>query len=218
MDATSRSERLEKKFALRDAANDDDFKWIVELAVELAEVTVAPLRGVWGEKARYFAGRSITDLIPYSQSGAIRFLIATDRETDERVGYLILNTDHEGPFEERETYIEDMGVISEYLGKRVGHYLTDQAAKISAEAGVPYLGAHISFANRRALLAALGNGFELESYRIVRPCTPEAMEATRASEGALERQEQNEKTRRAVLSRRIKRRQRRAERQARRGR
>ena len=179
------------------------------LAEELAEVTVPPLRGVWGEQARLFARTSITNLLPYAKSGVIRFLVATDRETNERVGYLILNMHHEGPFEERETYIEDMGVVSDYLGKRVGHFLTDQAARLSAEAGVDYLGAHVSFANRRALLAALGNGFELESYRIVRPCSDRAQQATSESEAALERQEQNEKMRRTLLSRRIKRRQRR---------
>lgn len=202
---------LEEKFALRDATSQDQ-TWLIDLAEELAEVTVAPLRGVWGEQARQFARTSITNLLPYGRTGSVRFLIAIDRETEERVGYLILNMHHEGPFEERETYIEDMGVISEYLGKRVGHYLTDQAARISAEAGVDYLGAHISFANRRALLAALGNGFELESYRIVRPCTERAQQATAESESALERQEQNEKMRKTLLSRRIKRRQRRSSR------
>ena len=207
--------KLEEKFSLRDAS-EDDHRWILDLAQELAEVTVPPLRGVWGEKARHWARSSIVELIPYSRSQSMRFIVAIDRASQERVGYLILNMHHDGPFDDRETYIEDMGVVSEYLGKRVGHYLTDQAARISAEAGVPYLGAHISFANRRALMAALGNGFELESYRIVRPCTEEAKQATKESEAALERQAQNEKTRRTILSRRIKRRQRKAQREQRR--
>ena len=202
------SKSLEEKFALREATAKDK-AWIVQLAEDLAEVTVPPLRGVWGEKARLFARESVSALYRFNATGEVRFLIAIDRETEEKVGYLILNMHHEGPFEERETYIEDMGVVSEYLGKRVGHYLTDQAARISAEAGVDYLGAHISFANRRALLAALGNGFELESYRIVRPCTERASKATAESDQALERQEQNEKVRRTLLARRIKRRQRR---------
>lgn len=206
--------RLEELFTLRDAT-DDDIAWILGLAEELAEVTVPPLRGVWGEKARTFARQSISSLIPYAKLGAYRFLVATDQQSTERVGYLILNMNHESPFEERETYIEDMGVVSDYLGKRVGHYLTDQAARVTAEAGVGYLGAHISYSNRRALLAALGNGFELESYRIVRPCTGAAVETTKASEGALERQEQLEKNRRAILSRRLKRRQRRSARKER---
>lgn len=209
--------KLGHLFALRDANSEDDRQWMLGLAQDLAEVTVAPLRGVWGEQARAFARSSITELFSYESSKQWKFLIATDRANDERVGYLILNMDHECPFDRRETYIEDMGVVSEYLGKRVGHFLTDEAARISGEAGVHYLGAHISFSNRRALLAALGNGFELESYRIVRPCTPEAIETTKASEGALERQTQLEKTRKAVLSRKIKRRQRTAARAARRG-
>jgi len=201
--------RLDELFTLRDATSDD-FHWILDLAEELAEVTVAPLRGVWGERARAFARTSITKLIPHCKAGTYRFLVALDQATQARVGYLILNLYQECPFETRETYIEDMGVVSEYLGKRVGHYLTDQAARISAEAGVHYLGAHISFSNQRALLAALGNGFELESYRIVRPCTPEAIQTTEASGAALERQEQSEKLRRTLLSRRLKRRQRKA--------
>ncbi len=199
--------KLNEIFTLRDATSDD-MGWLLSLAEDLAEVTVAPLRGVWGEHARRFARESITKLIPYSRSGGMRFLIACDRASGEKVGYLILNMHHECPFEQRETYIEDMGVVSEYLGKRAGHFLTDEAARISGEEGVHYLGAHISFSNRRALLAALGNGFELESYRIVRPCTPEAVETTKGSEAALERQTQLEKTRKAVLNRRIKRRQR----------
>ena len=199
---------LDEMFALRDATARDK-EWIVQLAEDLAEVTVSPLRGVWGDKAREFARESVTSLFRFNSTGEVRFLIATDRETDERVGYLILNMHHECPFEARETYIEDMGVVSDYLGKRVGHYLTDQAARISAEAGVDYLGAHISFSNRRALLAALSNGFELESYRIVRPCTDRAIQAKSESDQALERQDQNEKMRRTLLARRIKRRQRR---------
>jgi hypothetical protein len=199
--------KLNEIFTLREASSDD-MDWLVGLAEELAEVTVAPLRGVWGEHARRFARESIAKLIPYSRSGSMRFLVACDRASGERVGYLILNMHHEDPFETRETYIEDMGVVSEYLGKRAGHFLTDEAARISAEAGVHYLGAHISFSNRRALLAALGNGFELESYRIVRPCTAQALETTAGSEAALERQTQLEKTRKAMLNRRIKRRQR----------
>ena len=209
--------KLSHLYELREVETDEERHWLLELAQDLAEVTVAPLRGVWGEHARAFAKSSIIELFTYQNTRQWRFYIATDRATAERVGYLILNMDHECPFDRRETYIEDMGVVSEYLGKRVGHFLTDEAARISAEAGVHYLGAHISFSNRRALLAALGNGFELESYRIVRPCTPEAIETTKASEGALERQAQLEKTRKAVLSQRIKRRQRSAARAARRG-
>lgn len=201
--------RLNELFSLCDA-DSEDRAWILDLAEELAEVTVAPLRGVWGEQARKFARESISALMRYVHSGEIRFLVARERASGRRVGYLILNMQHECPFEKRETYIEDMGVVSEFLGKRVGHFLTDEAARLSAEAGVPYLSAHISFANRRALLAALGNGFELESYRIVRPCTPEAIATTAASESALDRQAQLEKTRKALLNRRIKRRQRRS--------
>ena len=200
--------RLDELFSLRDAS-DDDLLWILDLAEELAEVTVPPLRGVWGAQARAFARASISKLIPDRRDGSLRFLVACDRSNEARVGYLILNLYHECPFEMRECYIEDMGVVSEYLGKRVGHFLTDEAARISGEAGIPYLSAHVSFSNQRALLAALGNGFELESYRIVRPCTPEAAQATRESGIALERQEQAEKLRRTLLFRHIKRRQRR---------
>lgn len=200
---------LSELYTLRDA-NQEDLDWILDLAEDLAEITVAPLRGLWGQPARAWARESISRLVPQVREGSMRFLVACDRTTGQRVGYLLLNLYSECPFERRETYIEDMGVISEYLGRRAGHFLTDEAARISAEAGVPYLGAHVSFANRRALLAALGNGFELESYRIVRPCTQAAREVMNQSEAALERQEQLEKTRRLVLSRRLKRRQRRS--------
>jgi len=202
---------LNEKFAIHDAS-DDELPWLLNLAETLAEITVPPLRGVWGKKAREFAGRTLRDLIPYRAAGLIRFLIATDRSTGEKVGYVVLNMNHESPMEDRETYIEDLGVVSDYLGKRVAHFLGDQAARISREAGVDYLGAHISYSNRRALLTALSNGFELESYRIVRPCTDSAVQTTKDSEGALERQEQNEKMRRVLLSRKLKRRQRQADR------
>lgn len=205
---------LSERFSLHEADNED-LEWILALAESLAEVTVPPLRGVWGARARQFARNSITELIKWRHPNAYRFLIARDKSDRQRVGYLILNVNHEGPFEERESYIEDMGIVSEYLGKRAGHFLTDEAAKLSAELGIPYLGAHVSFTNRRALLAALGNGFELESYRIVRPCTEEAIQATKESEAALDRQDQAEKTRRALLSRRLKRRQRKAAREKR---
>lgn len=198
---------LHQLYRLRQA-DPDDLAWILNLAEELAEVTVAPLRGHWGPQARKFARDSIRQLIREIRTGSMQFLIASDRVTEERVGYLILNLESECPFEKREAYIEDMGVVSEYLGRQAGHFLTDEAARISAEAGLPYLSAHVSFANRRALLAALGNGFELESYRIVRPCTETARQLMDQSGAALERQEQNEKMRRLLLSRKLKRRRR----------
>jgi ribosomal protein S18 acetylase RimI-like enzyme len=200
---------MAEPYELREA-EPEDLAWILELAEQLAELTVAPLRGVWGQKARDFARLSISQLVPLARTGGMRFLLAWDRSTQQRVGYLLLNLNHECPFEKREAYIEDMGVVSEYLGRRVGHFLTDEAARISAEAGIHFLSAHVSFSNRRALLAALGNGFELESYRIVRPCTELARQLVEQSEHALERQEHSEKIRRLVHSRRVKRRQRRS--------
>lgn len=199
--------KLSHLYALRDADNDD-IAWILELAVQLAEVTVPPIRGAWGQAAQEFVRTSVSELLKY-RGGLIRFLVAIDRADNSRVGYLLLNTNHESPLDDREMYIEDMGVVSEYLGKRVGHFLTDEAARIAGEEGVDYLGAHISGANRRALLAALGNGFELESYRIARPCTDKAAEQTKDSERALERQAEAEKLRRVLLARKRRREQRR---------
>lgn len=201
-----------ESFILREA-DFEDSRWLLELAAELAEVTVSPLRGVWGERARRFAYDSIERLLPGQRTGGIHFLIACDRISGQRVGYLILNMFHECPFETRETYIEDMGVTSDFMGKGVDRFLTDQAARLTAEAGVPYMGAHISFANRRAYLAALrGNGFQLESYRVLRPCTAEALEATSTSVAALDRQKEIEQRRREFQRRRMKRRQRQQER------
>lgn len=186
-------------------ATFEDIGWIISLAEELAEVTVSPLQGVWGEKARVFARESIQKLVPFIASNGYKFLVCLDKHSSLPVGYLILNMFHESPYETRETYIEDMGVVSGYLGRRVPHFLVGEASRISAEEGVDFMGAHISCLNQRALLTALNIGFELESYRIVMPCTSQAREVVEGSSVALERQSQLEKNRRVIQSRRLKR-------------
>ncbi len=195
------------EYELREA-DREDLEWVVELAVKLAAVTVAPLRGLWGPAGQDFVASSVKQLIGLKATGQYRFLIASDKATGERVGYLILDLVHHDPTGGAEAFIEDMGIVSDYLGKRAGHFLTDQAARIAGEEGIDYLGAHISFSNRRALLAALGNGFELEFYRIVRPCTEQAKATVARADEALDFQQEAEQRRRVLLSRKIKRRQR----------
>lgn len=189
-------------------ATREDVEWISRLAVSLSGVTVAPLRGLWGEAGRQFVLDSVRQLFAMKATGKYRFLIAIDKATQERVGYLLLDLAHHEPTGANEAHIEDMGIVDEYLGRRAGHFLTDEAARVASEEGIDYLGAHISFSNRRALLAALGNGFELEYYRIVRPCTEQAKSTVARAEEALDLQAEGEKRRRILMSRRIKRRKR----------
>lgn len=164
-------------------ASARDMDWIRDLAVQASIHTFSGLRATAQEKSAYIAVE-FEELKRYVLQGAYRFLIAIDKEKDnKRVGYLFLNLYDQDDLGRRQTFVEDIAALPEYWGLGVGHILFDAATRVTVEEGLHFMGGEVAAENSR-IEAALRNNFFLESYRVVRPCTPEAeklMEEVRRS-------------------------------------
>ncbi|MBI3929278.1 MAG: GNAT family N-acetyltransferase [Armatimonadetes bacterium] len=89
-------------------------------------------------------------------------------------GFLILELRHvEETTGERQTHIYNMAVVPDHLGKRVDRALVREAARLTHRRGCKYMTGRITASNRRALLAALRQGFEIERYEVTMACGPE---------------------------------------------
>jgi GNAT superfamily N-acetyltransferase len=173
---------VNERFEVIDA-RAKDMDWIRDLAAQASIHTFSGLRATAQEKARYIAVE-FEELKRYALQGTYRFLIAIDKEKDsQRVGYLFLNLFDQDDLGRRQTFVEDIAALPEYWGLGVGHIMFDAATKLTAELGLHFMGGEVAAENSR-IEAALRNNFFLESYRVVRPCTPEAerlMEEVRES-------------------------------------
>lgn len=153
--------------------------FIRDLAVSASIHTFSGLRSTARERATYVS-QELDELVAYWRRGAYRFLLALDTEHDSRpVGYLLLNLYDQDELGRRQTFVEDIAALPEYWGLQVGHLLFDAATKLTAELGMHFMGGEVAAGNSR-IEAALRNNFYLESYRVFRPCTPEALEMMRA--------------------------------------
>lgn len=173
---------MNERFEIVDA-RAKDMDWIRDLAAQASIHTFSGLRATAQEKARYIA-LEFEELKRYALQGTYRFLIAIDKEKDnKKVGYLFLNLFDQDDLGRRQTFVEDIAALPEYWGLGVGHLMFDAATRVTAELGLHFMGGEVAAENSR-IEAALRNNFYLESYRVVRPCTPEAerlMEEVRKS-------------------------------------
>ena len=147
-------------------------KWIRDLAVSASIHTFCGVRSTPQQRAQYI-GQEFEELRAYVNEGSYRFLLAVDTENQRNAGYLLLNLYDQDDLGRRQTFVEDIAALPEYWGIGVGHVLFDAATKITADLGLHFMGGEVAAENSR-IEAALRNNFFLESYRVVRPCTPEA--------------------------------------------
>lgn len=145
--------------------------WIRDLAVSASIHTFSGLRSTAQQRAAYIA-LEFEELKRYALQGSYRFLLAIDKEINEPVAYLFLNLFDQDELGRRQTFVEDIAALPEYWGLGVGHFLFDAATRVTAELGLDFMGGEVAAENSR-IEAALRNNFHLESYRVVRPCTPE---------------------------------------------
>ena len=145
---------------------------ILELVTSASIFTFNALRSTSQERSRYVRSE-FTELKRYVRQGRYRFLVAKDRELQKTIGYLFLNLYHQDDLGRRQTFVEDIGAFPEYWGRGIGHALFDAATEVTAALGIDFMGGEVAATNPR-WQAALRNNFELESYRVVRPCTPRA--------------------------------------------
>lgn len=161
-------------------------EFIRDLAVSASIHTFSGLRSTAVQRAAYVA-EELEELKAYWRKGAYRFLLAIDTEdNNKRVGYLLLNLYDQDELGRRQTFVEDIAALPDYWGHQVGHLLFDEATRLTAELGLHFMGGEVAAENSR-IEAALRNNFFLESYRVFRPCTPEALEMMEEVKKAKER-------------------------------
>lgn len=155
-------------------AEEQDWDFILDLATSASIFTFNALRSTSDERSQ-FMRKEFTSLRLWVRQGKYRFLLARDRELDKPVGYLLLNLYGMDDLGRRQTFVEDIGALQEYWGRGIGHALFDHATELTASLGIDFMGGEVAAGNPR-WQAALRNRFELESYRVVRACTPRGQE------------------------------------------
>ncbi len=177
---------MAERFLITEAV-PQDMDNIRELAVAASVHTFSGLRSTPGERARYVA-QEFLELKSYHDRGLYRFLVAKDTERENAfAGYLLLNLYDQDDLGRRQTFVEDIASPPEYWGLGVGHLLFDAATEVTASLGLDFMGGEVS-ANNSRIEAALRNNFFLESYRVVRPCTPAGVQRMEEVKQSLERQ------------------------------
>jgi hypothetical protein len=197
---------VSERFTVVDA-RPQDFEWILELAVEASTFTFNGVRSTPAECAQGIRA-VFPELKRWVERGQYRFLVALEKDTGRPAGYLMLNLFDVDDLDRRQTFIQDAATFPEFFGKGAQHLLYAEAVRITAELGVDFMGMEFSAANPY-YETALRNGCFLESYRVIRPCTPaaydkmkvaqehrEALKAVRAKLGGLKERRQKSRARR----------------------
>ena len=160
----------DSRFEFVDAA-EADLEPMFRIASAASARTFNTIRSTTAERARYLESE-FRELVGYWRKGLYRFIVARELETQRVVGYLWLNLHHLDDLGRRQTYLEDLGALPEISGSGIGDGLIERAAAITAELGLDFMGAEIGIENP-VIEASYRRKFQLEAYKIVRPCTPD---------------------------------------------
>ena len=153
-------------------ARRSDLPFIRTLLADTLAESVPDVRDIPNERIEKMARTEVDLESMLDRRRQFAFLVATEGE--ERSGCLILEFNQvEETTGEAQTVIYHLAVTPKYLGHRVDRKLVTEAARITHRRGVRYMVGRISASNRRALLAAMRQGFELERHQLVMACGPE---------------------------------------------
>lgn len=153
-----------------------DLPFINELLIESLTESIPDLRDIPNQAIRERASREIDLEGMLARRREFAFLVALEGETP--AGFLILELNViEETTGEAQTLIYHLAVAPEFLGRRVDRRLISEAAKLTHSRGCRYMIGRISASNRRAVLSALRQGFELERHQVVMACGPNGGEA-----------------------------------------
>lgn len=156
-------------------ARRSDLDFVTELLIESLTESIPHPRDVTGEEIRDRARTELDLKEMLASRREYAFLIATI-DTDP-VGFLILELNQiEETTGEPQTLIYHLAVAPNYMGLRIDRVLINEAAKLTHSRGCRYMIGRISAGNRRALLTALRQGFELERHQVVIACGAEGKE------------------------------------------
>ncbi len=153
-----------------------DIPTIKKLSLEVAELAIPANRDVPNAQVREVAQAALQglDRLLFKRR-EVAMLVACDPDAGGRVvGFIFLEFNHiEETTGEAQSFINNLCVEDEYLGKYIGHKLVWEAAKLSYERGFRYMTSRITASNERALLSAIKLGFEIERYQLTLACGPE---------------------------------------------
>ena len=157
-------------------ARRSDLSFIQELLVDSLPESISDLRDIPGEDIRLRARTQLDLEGMLARRREYAFLVALEGE--KQAGFLFWELNEvEESTGESQTVIYHLAVAPVYLGLRVERLLVNEAAKLTHERGCRYMIGRISASNRRAFLAALRQGFELERHQVVMACGPAGGEA-----------------------------------------
>jgi GNAT superfamily N-acetyltransferase len=156
-------------------ARRTDLPFIRKLLADTLAESVPAVRDIPNERIENMARTEVNLEDMLAQRRQFAFLVAV--EDDIRAGFLILEFHQvEETTGEVQSVIYHMAVTPEFLGRRVDRLLVSEAARVTHRRGIRYMVGRISASNRRALLAAMRQGFELERHQLVMACGPEGGE------------------------------------------
>lgn len=149
-----------------------DLPFIKELLIESLTESIPDCRDIPNQTIRDRAKAEIDLEDMLSRRREFAFLVAVIGETP--AGFLILELNQmEETTGEMQTLVYHFAVAPQYLGLRVDRRLVTEAAKLTHSRGCRYMIGRVSASNRRAMLSALRQGFELERVQLVMACGPE---------------------------------------------
>lgn len=153
----------------------EDIPWIRDLAVRSVVFGIPAVRDIPEAAVQDHVRRTLADLeFTFRRDPCFRILVAVDRGSGERLGYLMLDlADQEASTGEPQAMIHDLAVEPRNWGRYVVHRLVRQAARTAHGHGLRYMAGEVTADNRRTLVQALRLGFVVERHQIVMQCGPE---------------------------------------------
>ena len=155
----------------------EDVPWVRDLAVRSVGHGIPATRRIPLAEVQAQARRHLSDLeLTFQADPTFLVLVASDRATGQRLGYLMLDLAHrEASTGEPQAMIHDLAVEPEHWGRGVAQALVGRAARIAHGHGLDSLVGEVTAGNRRPLVNALSMGFAVERYQISARCGPEGL-------------------------------------------
>jgi len=152
-------------------AGREDYPFITELASESYSFGIPRQRMDGPPVQQGLLKEALDDLFRYYETESdIDIIVAFDRDSGERAGYIIVLTDNIDQMTgERQAFIHDLAVKRKYWGKYVVHRLIEAASLRGREKGLRWLVGVVTGDNRRALLTAVkALDFRIERFQVMK--------------------------------------------------
>ncbi len=156
------------KYRIRKAKRKD-IKNIIDLAVEMVELSVSPFRDIPLDEVREFRLNDLKSLYLSMNNPNMGIFIAESME-GEFMGHVIsMNNFTESSTGEVQGYIFDLSVKKKFQRLGIGKHLMEVAEDFCKEGGMKFLGLNVTATNAPAVEFYESQGYLLERKRMVKP-------------------------------------------------